>query len=421
MENLFQSKSSSKLRVAGNFFAECCIMGIPPTEAQTAASKCKDTFHSWWRGKRFQKNDCNNSTSGCKRKRAPDNIAPVVSENEIDDENIEKKRRHDHLPLENRNSTRCNDIKRMILDLLQNNNNSSYDYTTDQKFIDAVDVLEKHYRGLNMDVRFDYGSILDGTWVNVTPPKYQESLGQTLYGDEMFTLGRMSFDMFSPKDLVCSIQKVYNEILPLEDDPLVYFPEGIPKSLKKALQKSEAKEKLRVYNIVVCFTIESDVTPRENAKQINIVQDHDSNEVNANENKEKDMKPKGLMTITGFILPDPFSSNRHSIWFTGGILEEDKDPGSPVSKSWSHFFGATVPEEKTLQHKAWALASNLLLGTVLPDEMDEVDGSLEFKLLRPIGGHGKQYIDHIYMDENMRIVRGHTGSIMVLTRDTNSS
>jgi hypothetical protein len=56
-----------------------------------------------------------------------------------------------------------------------------------------------------------------------------------------------------------------------------------------------------------------------------------------------------------------------------------------------------------------------LLGANISDHMSE-DGSMEFDLARPIGGHGSTYVDVLYLDESLRVVQGHKGSIFVMTR-----
>jgi len=69
---------------------------------------------------------------------------------------------------------------------------------------------------------------IDGTWRMISPPEYPSSLGKNSNGEGLFTLGRMSFDMYQPSDLICSIQKQYNTIQSVEPDEVPLY---VPRSL----------------------------------------------------------------------------------------------------------------------------------------------------------------------------------------------
>jgi len=58
------------------------------------------------------------------------------------------------------------------------------------------------------------------------------------------------------------------------------------------------------------------------------------------------------------------------------------------------------------------LAAKILLGAEVPDRMED-DGTMSFKLNRPIGGHGVTYVDILYLDQDMRILRGNAGGLFV--------
>ena len=87
------------------------------------------------------------------------------------------------------------------------------------------------------------------------------------------------------------------------------------------------------------------------------------------------------------------------------------------------------------------MAAKLLLGADVPNKMDEVtllmpcsfllilpaatltttlcvfkDGHMEYHLSRPVGGHGKVFIDVLYLDEDILIMRGHHGTIYAMAR-----
>lgn len=69
---------------------------------------------------------------------------------------------------------------------------------------------------------------IDGIWRMISPPEYPSSLGKNSNGEGLFTLGRMSFDMYQPSDLICSIQKQYNTIQSVEPDEVPLY---VPRSL----------------------------------------------------------------------------------------------------------------------------------------------------------------------------------------------
>lgn len=51
---------------------------------------------------------------------------------------------------------------------------------------------------------------IEGTWIMVSPPDYPGScLGTNVKGDKLYTLERMSFGMYEPHGLLCSIQQQF--------------------------------------------------------------------------------------------------------------------------------------------------------------------------------------------------------------------
>lgn len=126
---------------------------------------------------------------------------------------------------------------------------------------------------------------------------------------------------------------------------------------------------------------------------------------------------KCLLTNHGYCLPDPDVANRLTVWFTGGSLEvedEEKD-----LKEWKQLFDKEMlPSRSTIQ-SARILAARIFAGADVPDSMSD-DGTMEYSLNRPIGGHGKAFIDVVYADRTMRILRGHHGSFFVFTKVPNA-
>ena len=128
---------------------------------------------------------------------------------------------------------------------------------------------------------------------------------------------------------------------------------------------------------------------------------------------------RAVMSVKGYVLPDRDVPNRLSVWFTGGqlgparlashddtdIIDEDESDinqssnqqGDAESDDYGGFDDWTAmfskgKWRKTIGQRAKAMAAKLLLGAELPNKMDE-DGQMKYVLHRPVGGHGKVYVD----------------------------
>mmetsp|Transcript_14030 Transcript_14030/g.27342 ORF Transcript_14030/g.27342 Transcript_14030/m.27342 type:complete len:190 (+) Transcript_14030:1-570(+) len=146
---------------------------------------------------------------------------------------------------------------------------------------------------------------------------------------------------------------------------------------------------------------------------------------------------RAVMSVKGYVLPDPNTPNRLTVWFIGGKLsparlasgdggdtdDEDEtvceethtgEDGYGGFGDWTALF-AKGKWRKTLAERARAMAAKLLLGADVPNKMEE-DGHMEYSLHRPVGGHGKVYVDVLYLDEDILIMRGHHGTIYAMSR-----
>jgi len=124
---------------------------------------------------------------------------------------------------------------------------------------------------------------------------------------------------------------------------------------------------------------------------------------------------RGLLTNHGYCVPDPHVPNRLSIWFSGGSLEVQDETDEETLSEWQSLFDESKVPRRDLKEFARVLAAKFLLGASMSEVMDE-DGTLSYRLNRPIGGHGEVYCDVLYSDEDFRIVQGHHGSIFVFSR-----
>lgn len=140
------------------------------------------------------------------------------------------------------------------------------------------------------------------------------------------------------------------------------------------------------------------VDPREYCKE------HNPNAPN----KEIREPIKALMTTRGYTLADPDKPNRLRAWFVGGDLE----PACPSQdmKAWKRVFDNLGRRE--LQEQARVIAAWVALGAQPAQHIDD-GGRLVYKLKRAFDG---TYMDVLYMDEIVRVMKGNQGAVYVFAR-----
>jgi hypothetical protein len=121
----------------------------------------------------------------------------------------------------------------------------------------------------------------------------------------------------------------------------------------------------------------------------------------------------GILTTQGYSIPDPHTPGRLSIWFSGGTLEVQDEVED--LEEWKRIFDVESAPDRAPSEYANILAARVLLGALVPEKLDE-DGTMSFSLKRPIGGHGSVYCDVVFMDDKLRVMRGHHGSVYVCIR-----
>jgi len=117
------------------------------------------------------------------------------------------------------------------------------------------------------------------------------------------------------------------------------------------------------------------------------------------------------MTNYGYIVPDPNTPNRFTVFFTGGSLEPNDQTDR---EAWLKIFNADEAKRE-IKERAMQLASKVLLGVDLSESLAE-DGTMSYQLNRPIGGHGKTFVDIIYCDKSLRVIRGQFNTVYVLSK-----
>ncbi len=112
---------------------------------------------------------------------------------------------------------------------------------------------------------------------------------------------------------------------------------------------------------------------------------------------------------------------RLSIWFTGGTIEPADEDAESI-RAWKRLFGTLQSGKSEDQGADEALhtAQNILLGAVSESESMDEGGTItigfHLNLNRPIGGHDSAFVDLIYMDDDIRVMRGHSGSVYLFKR-----
>jgi len=275
-------------------------------------------------------------------------------------------------------------------------------------------------------------SELEGQWFTLTKPTYLDCLGFNDDGNPMYTLGRMSFEMFRPGNLVVSLEAVFNpmEQVAASIDGSEKDQFSVPKTMQKEVQRilenttangGDPKAVLRTYHIVTAFVIEP-YSPSFGPSS-------------SSTNSIVRSPIRGIMTTYGYALPDPENPDRLSIWFSGGKVECGESRRSPKFKVWKRIFGTAgatsgggggtsskrkqrqSPQKRTVREGVMVVAARLLMGAKgYNDEMDEESGEMGYTFSRPMGGHGKAYVDIVHLDEQTRVMRGHAGTLYVFTR-----
>lgn len=196
-----------------------------------------------------------------------------------------------------------------------------------------------------------------GAWQQINSPDFPSSK-QTAEGDFQYTLGKLSFGVFEPKNLMCTLGKVCNPL-----------SEG-----------TESMVMLIDYEIQVQLNIETE-----------------------------DGLPMPAELIT-FAKCARVSDDRVSVAFAGGVL---KPVGNCDREAWRRTFApslAAKPRKRTLLMN-WLLQR--MMGLVKPNEMTE-DGAMRYEMTKAPEG----YLDILYLDDDLRITRGNRGSYVVAKRVT---
>eukprot|EP00536_Pseudo-nitzschia_multiseries_P007226 jgi/Psemu1/256063/estExt_Genewise1Plus.C_1670016 len=212
-----------------------------------------------------------------------------------------------------------------------------------------------------------------GDYFTLNTPNFPGRL-KTASGDEkivQYTLGRLSFNIFQPNELVCTVKSIRNPVHPQYD------------------QFDDAKSTFS-YHIIIELTIHT---------------------------------PDGDLDATlinrGFCRENDDRKNRLMVTFKGGTLipgnKSTIDDG-PMLALWEKTFANAyekADEERSYLGWIYQYFLKLILGLNLPtDSRNHYDHAFHFDMKRAPKG----FFDVLYLDDDMRITKGNRGTISVLDR-----
>ncbi|ASC72691.1 uncharacterized protein XM38_036490 [Halomicronema hongdechloris C2206] len=197
--------------------------------------------------------------------------------------------------------------------------------------------------------------LLEGELRLISAPSFPD--GQKLDdGSYCYSLGRLAFDMFQPRNLRLVINQVWQPVWPIQGGPQ------------------------RSHDIVVDFTTRQDNEP----------------------------PLRGIVRNLGGC--EPANDTALRVWFTGGVLEPA--PGTDLSQ-WNTVFGdQTQPAPDSLKSWFQGLFLKLMFGLVPPAGIDPNTGRVEFQMKRSPKGS----LTILYLDEELRITRGHKETVLICDR-----
>eukprot|EP00536_Pseudo-nitzschia_multiseries_P012381 jgi/Psemu1/31882/gm1.31882_g len=244
---------------------------------------------------------------------------------------------------------------------------------------DVVDVVEQ-LAVLNPVSKECYkdDALFQGEFFTLSAPPFPGKI-ENDEGLAQFTLGRLSFNIFQPAKLVCTINSIRNPII--------------------ACTTKDANEDFKfTYDILIDITIHTT----------------DGEEMEA------------IMTNKGFCRPSSDVNNRIMVTFTGSSLNPKQETNSAVGSGenattklirtlWTRQFeNAYLKADRERSYFGWTVHYGLkwFMGLVYPTDLDgdeEDQNSFHFEMKKPL----EFYLDVLYLDEEIRITKGSRGTIVI--------
>jgi PAP_fibrillin len=220
-------------------------------------------------------------------------------------------------------------------------------------------------------------NLFQGEFYTLTAPTFPGRLKPLTKDQEdivQYTLGRISFNIFQPNKLVCTLRSVRNPVRP------------------RTVQTKDGQTTFS-YHLMLDITIH---TP-------------DGGDLPA------------TMINEAYCYEHPDVNNRLMVTFTGGtLMPADEIVHDPTKlKLWETTFqGAYQKADEERSYFGWFFHYflKLLLGLTLPSDhrsqQDILKNSFHFDMKRSPTGH----MDVLYLDEDLRITKGNRGTIVIAER-----
>jgi len=224
---------------------------------------------------------------------------------------------------------------------------------SDPAVLAAVEALSELNPTKNAALTGDY---LDADWRQVSKSTFPGEIRE-----EVFTLGRLSFNLYEPSDMEWKIEQTLNPV--------------------RQLKSGDSEREYEFWISLSCVDA-------------------------------RYPKFKALMKNFGRCKPDPKKSERLEVWFTGGSFEPAADMDASLLPEWKKTFTAAMGAKKpnlTTRFANWAMKQ--MMGLKRPDSVKD-DGSMNYEMTK--APHG--YTDILYMDDDLRITKGNRGTVVVVDR-----
>lgn len=265
----FDRTERKRAHTSALFYSECFLNGIEPKVADTAAEHAQGTYDKWWvrstasvsRLESMEKSEARNCVRESTKKRKNERSDSeklyekinkgssgivIISKHAHDEEKDEDlsnesiqfidSSSQDRKLLSNStllpNIINIEIVKQLMIEDLRL---SGGDVKTPD-FLKYQQILENSFiqNGLHeIDL-----NLLEGNWLTISKPTFTECKGKNEKGENMYSLGRISFDMFKPTGLNCSFQASFNHIQSIDPNH-PGRPLHIPRKLMHEIQEGD--------------------------------------------------------------------------------------------------------------------------------------------------------------------------------------
>ncbi len=256
-----RNNERKRAKTSASYYSECFLNSISPVDADSAALDAQSLYEKWWvQTKKERKqaqqlqgqNEYKDFSSSCEQQKRK--YIQVLSSDDAaqNDVTLQQTDESTHntasnqttspatsfalvsqpntpyrsIPLSTNDTGAVSHIVAAKMTLTEDLKRSGGDITT-PTFLSCLQALKACYAAKGWDARWRNSSgdeslglassspfSLDGSWLTLSKPTYSDCLGRNEKGEYLYTLGRMSFDMFRPTQLKCSVQGSYNIVRP---------------------------------------------------------------------------------------------------------------------------------------------------------------------------------------------------------------